>query len=199
MKIGIQIALAILSIFIAYLVWNSIESKIVLTENIETRNNAVKERLGQIGEAQIEYKKVRGEYAGTFNQLIDFLENDSIPQVFMDGEVPDSLLGRESEALALGIITRDTTLIPVRDVLFKENFITIIDSLIYIPFSGGEKFTIASGELEKNKMKVKVFEVKAPLTSIYKGLETDNEGIDMSEFMAIGSMEEPTTNGNWKD
>jgi hypothetical protein len=117
----------------------------------------------------------------------------------MDGEVPDSLLGRESEALALGIITRDTTLIPVREVIFKENFQSIIDSLVYIPFSGGEEFTIASGELEKNKMKVKVFEVKAPLTALYKGLKTDNEGIDMSEFMAIGSMEEPTTNGNWKD
>jgi hypothetical protein len=31
------------------------------------------------------------------------------------------------------------------------------------------------------------------------GLETENEGYDMTAFMSVGSMEEPTTNGNWKD
>ncbi len=108
-------------------------------------------------------------------------------------------MGNEAEALRLKIIIRDTTKIPVREELFKENFQTFVDSISYIPFSGGEKFTIAAGELEKGKMKVKVFEVKAPITSVFKGLETDNEGIDMSLFIAIGSMEEPTTNGNWND
>ncbi len=199
MKIGIQAALAILSIFIAYLIWNSIDSKIVLTENVATRSKVVQQKLEQIRDAQVEYKKVRGEYAGTFEQLVDFLVNDSIVQVKMVGEVPDSLLGNEAEALRLKIIIRDTTKIPVREELFKENFQTFVDSISYIPFSGGEKFTIAAGELEKGKMKVKVFEVKAPITSVFKGLETDNEGIDMSLFIAIGSMEEPTTNGNWND
>ena len=199
MKIGIQAALAILSIFIAYLIWDSVDSKIVLTESVATRNKVVQQKLEQIRDAQVEYKKVRGEYAGTFEQLVDFLENDSIVQVKMEGEVPDSLLGKEAEALRLGIIIRDTIKIPVREELFKENFQSFVDSISYIPFSGGEKFTIAAGELEKGKMKVKVFEVKAPITAVYKGLKTDNEGIDMTLFIAIGSMEEPTTNGNWND
>ena len=199
MKIGIQAALAILSIFIAYLIWDSVDSKIVLTESVATRNKVVQQKLEQIRDAQVEYKKVRGEYAGTFEQLVDFLENDSIVQVKMEGEVPDSLLGKEAEALRLGIIIRDTIKIPVREELFKENFQSFVDSISYIPFSRGEKFTIAAGELEKGKMKVKVFEVKAPITSVFKGLKTDNEGIDMSVFIAIGSMEEPTTNGNWND
>ncbi|PJA08014.1 MAG: hypothetical protein COX70_04880 [Flavobacteriales bacterium CG_4_10_14_0_2_um_filter_32_8] len=199
MKIGIQAALAILSIFIAYLIWDSVDSKIVLTESVATRNKVVQQKLEQIRDAQVEYKKVRGEYAGTFEQLVDFLENDSIVQVKMEGEVPDSLLGKEAEALRLGIIIRDTIKIPVREELFKENFQSFVDSISYIPFSRGEKFTIAAGELEKGKMKVKVFEVKAPITAVYKGLKTDNEGIDMTLFIAIGSMEEPTTNGNWND
>ncbi|PJB13766.1 MAG: hypothetical protein CO118_12070 [Flavobacteriales bacterium CG_4_9_14_3_um_filter_32_8] len=199
MKIGIQAALTILSIFIAYLIWDSVDSKIVLTESVATRNKVVQQKLEQIRDAQVEYKKVRGEYAGTFEQLVDFLENDSIVQVKMEGEVPDSLLGKEAEALRLGIIIRDTIKIPVREELFKENFQSFVDSISYIPFSRGEKFTIAAGELEKGKMKVKVFEVKAPITAVYKGLKTDNEGIDMTLFIAIGSMEEPTTNGNWND
>ena len=197
MKIGIQIGLAILSAFVAYLIWDSIDSKIVLTESVEIRNKAVQERLSHIADAQIEYKKVRGTYAGSFDQLIDFLENDSIVLVKMEGEVPDSLLGQESLALEMGIIVRDTTKIPVREQLFMENFNSIIDSMVYIPFSGGKQFTIAAGAIEKNKMRVPVFEVRAALKDIYKGLETDNEGYDMSEFIIFGSMEEPTTNGNW--
>lgn len=197
MKIGIQIGLAILSVFVAYLIWNSIDSKIVLTENVEMRNKVVHERLEQIRDAQVEYKKIRGQYAGSFDQLIDFLKNDSVVLVKMEGEVPDSLLGQEALALEMGIIVRDTTKIPVREQLFSENFESIVDSMAFIPFSGGKQFTIAAGAIEKNKMKVAVFEVKASLTDVYKGLETDNEGYDMSEFITIGSMEEPTTNGNW--
>ena len=197
MKTGIQIGLVILSIFITYLIWDSIDSKIILTETVDIRNKVVQERLTRISEAQIEYKKVRGGYASSFNDLIDFLENDSIILVKMEGEVPDSLIGKESLALEMGIIIRDTTKIPVREQLFKENFASIVDSIAYIPFSGGKQFTIASGAVEKNKMNIAVFEVKAALTDIYKGLNTDNEGYDMTKFIAVGSMEEPKTNGNW--
>lgn len=197
MKIVIQLVLAVVAIFIAYMIWDSIDSKIVLTETVIKRDKVVQQRLEQIRDAQVEYKKVRGEYAGSFNQLRDFLMNDSVVQVKMEGEVPDSLLGRESEALAMGIIKRDTTKIPVRDILFADNFQNVLDSMDYIPFSGGEKFSIRSGEVEKGKVKVKVFEVVAHLKDVYKGLDTDNEGYDMSDSLAIGSMLEPTTNGNW--
>jgi len=197
MKILIQAGLAIGSIFIAYLIWDSIDSKIILTKTVEMRNKIVQEKLEHIRDAQVEYKKVRSEYASSFNQLIDFLENDSIIQIKMEGEVPDSLLGREAEALEMGIIIRDTLKISVRTELFKENFNAIVDSMPYIPFSGGKQFTIAAGEVEKGKVKVKVFEVKAALSDVYKGLATENEGYKMNEFIAIGSMSEPTTNGNW--
>jgi hypothetical protein len=197
MKLGIQVGLALISIFIAYMIWNSIDSKMVLTESVQMRNEVVYERLEQIRDAQVQYKKVRGTYAASFGQLIDFLENDSIIIVKMEGEVPDSLLGRESLALEMGIIVRDTSKIPVRAELFIDNFQSIIDSLAYIPFSNGKEFTLVAGAVEKNKMKVPVFEVKAALTDVYQGLNTDNEGYDMAEFITIGSMEEPTTNGNW--
>lgn len=153
MKIGIQIALAALAIFIAYLVWNSIDSKIVLTETVAKRNKVVQKRMEQIRDAQVEYKKLKGEYANSFDKLVGFLKNDSIIQVKMEGEVPDSLLGREQEALAMGIIRRDTTKIPVREELFKENFDAIVDSMMYIPFAGGKQFIIRAGELEKEKSK----------------------------------------------
>lgn len=197
MKIGIQLGLAALAIFIGYLIWDSIESKIVLTETVETRNKVVQAKLEQIRDAQVEYKKVRGEYANSFEKLADFLQNDSIIQVKMEGEVPDSLLGQEALALEMGIISRDTTKIPVRDILFQDNFSAIVDSMPYIPFAGGKTFAINAGEVEKGKVNVKVFAVTAYLTDVYAGLKTDNEGYDMADSLTIGSMEEPTTNGNW--
>jgi len=197
MKIVIQLVLALGAVFMGYLIWDSIDSKMVLTEAVEMRNTVTQERLTQISEAQVEYKKVRGTYADSFDNLINFLKNDSIIQVKMEGEVPDSLLGQEALALEMGIIRRDTTKIPVKEILFMKNFNSVVDSIAYIPFAGGKQFTIAIGSIEKNKLTMPVFEVKASYKDIYIGLETDNEGYDMSKFLAVGSLEEAKTNGNW--
>lgn len=193
----LKVVFILLIVLVAYMNYDSINSKIILTENVGVRDLAVQERLTRIAEAQIEYKKVRGQYADTFEGLIDFLENDSIPVIFMDGEVPDSLIGREAEALALGIITRDTTQTPVREILFKENFKSIVDSMIYVPYADGVQFVIQAGSIEKNKQNVSVFSVTSYLKDIYIGLETSNEGYDMKDSLMVGSMEEATTNGNW--
>ena len=197
MKLVIQLVLIVASAFMGYLIYDSIDSKIELEKEVRLRKGVVIERLEQIKEAQINYKKVRGEYAKSFDQLKDFLVNDSIIVVKAIGVVPDSLLGQEAKALAMGIIVRDTSKIAVREELFKDNFQQVVDSLSIIPFSGGTKFSINSGEIEKGKVKVKVFEVTAPYTEIFKGLKTDNEGIDMTQSLILGSMEEPNINGNW--
>ena len=197
MKLVIQLVLIVASAFMGYLIYDSIDSKIELEKEVRLRKSIVIERLEKIKEAQINYKKVRGEYAKSFDQLKDFLENDSLIVVKAIGVVPDSLLGQEAKALAMGIIVRDTSKIAVREELFKDNFQKVVDSLAIIPFSGGTKFSINSGEIAKGKVKVKVFEVAAPYTEIFKGLKTDNEGIDMTQSLILGSMTEPSINGNW--
>ncbi|MDF1676434.1 MAG: hypothetical protein P1U44_12025 [Vicingaceae bacterium] len=182
----------------AYMNYDSIQSKIELEKEIKKRNKVVQERLENIRDAQIEYKKIKGEYAGDFNKLLNFLNNDSIVLVYSEGEVPDSLIGQEARALELGIIVRDTTKVPVREELFKENFDKVVKDMNIVPFSDGVEFEIASGEIEKGKVMVKVFEVKTPYKNVYNGLDLKNEGVDLDAYIAVGSMEEPTTNGNWK-
>lgn len=182
----------------AYMNYDSIQSKIELEKEIKKRNKVVQTKLEKIRDAQIEYKKLKGEYAGSFNQLLDFLNNDSLIIVYSEGEVPDSLLGQEARALELGIIVRDTTKVPVRQELFKEDFDKIVKDMNIVPYSDGVEFEIAAGEIEKGKVMVKVFEVKTPYKNVYNGLDLKNEGVDLDAYIAIGSMEEPTTNGNWK-
>ena len=106
MKLVIQLVLIVASAFMGYLIYDSIDSKIELEKEIKHRKAVVIARLEQVKEAQINYKKVRGEYAKSFDQLKDFLENDSLVVVKAIGVVPDSLLGQEAKALAMGIINK---------------------------------------------------------------------------------------------
>jgi len=198
MKLGIQAVLLVLAAFIAYLIYDSIQSKIELEKEIAYRTEVLVDHMENIKEAQIAFKKEKGYYARDFRQLIHFLENDSLVIVKAIGEVPDSLLGQEALALEMGIIIRDTSLIPVKDEIFvDEDFDKIIKEMPIIPFSGGKEFDIEAGEVEKGKQKVKVFEVKASFKDIFAGMDVKNEGVDLDEFMILGSMTEPTTNGNW--
>lgn len=194
----VKIVFVVLIVLGAYMNYNAIDSKIKLASEIKTRNAAVQERLEQIRDAQVEYKKLKGEYAANFTQLIDFLKNDSLIIIYSKGNLPDSLLGQEAKAIAMGIIVRDTTKSPVRNELFKENFDEIVSKINLVPFNDGLEFEMANGEIEKGKVKVKVFEAKTSYTNVYKGLDVKNEGLDLDAFIAVGSLEEPTTNGNWK-
>lgn len=198
MKLIIQLILILASSFIGYLIYDSIASKIELEKEIEHRKSVVIERLEQIKEAQLFYKKIRGEYANSFDQLRDFLENDSITIINATGVVPDSLLGQEAKAIALGIIVRDTSKIAVKEQIFKDNFSKIVDSLAIIPFSGGKQFTFNSGEIKREKVKINVFEVVAPFIEIYNDLKTDRIAIDTSQSLTLGSMKENSIKGNWE-
>lgn len=194
----VKIVFVVLIVLGAYMNYNAIDSKIKLASEIKTRNATVQERLEQIRDAQVEYKKLKGEYAANFTQLIDFLKNDSLVIIYSKGNLPDSLLGQEAKAIAMGIIVRDTTKSPVRNELFKENFDEIVSKINLVPFNDGLEFEMANGEIEKGKVKVKVFEAKTSYANVYKGLDVKNEGLDLDAFIAVGSLEEPTTNGNWK-
>jgi hypothetical protein len=198
MKLGIQAVLILLAAFIAYMIYDSIESKIELEKEITHRTEVVIDHMEHIKDAQIAFKKNKGYYARDFRQLTHFLENDSLVIVKAIGEVPDSLIGQEALAIEMGIIVRDTSLIPVKDNMFiGEDFDKIIKSMSTIPFSDGKQFEINAGEVEKGKQKIKVFEVKASFKDIFNGMDVKNEGVDLDDFMILGSMTDPTTNGNW--
>lgn len=194
MKLVIQLLLGALAVVMAYLIYNSIDSRIKFEEEIAKRNEVVSEHLEYIKQAQIAFKDVKKKYAGSFEELTHFLQNDSLVFVKAIGEVPDSLLGNEAKALELGIIVRDTSLIAVKDTLFKPNFNKIVESLPYIPFTDGEKFSIKADQIEKSGLQVSVFEVVATNEQIYKGLDTKNEDVDLEDGYRLGSLDNPTTN-----
>lgn len=194
MKIVLQIGLFIVSAVLAYFIYDGIQAKIEFRDTAEARREVVQERLLNIVKAQKQFRQEKGRYSSNFPELLHFLQNDSLTIVKAVGNVPDSLIGQEALALELGIIQRDTTLVPA-STIFPDDF--AYDSLEIVPFSEGSTFKMQAGVIEKNKVNVNVFEASTLLKEVYKGLDTKNENVNLENELKVGSMYEPITSGNW--
>jgi hypothetical protein len=192
MKIGIQAALFAIAIVLAYFIYDGVQNKIEFRDMAQQRRDVVQDRLDEVVDAQKKFKREKGRYASNFAELIDFVKNDSLTIVKAIGNVPDSLT--EVEAVEMGIVIRDTSLVPASSI-FADGF--PIDSLKYIPFAGGDEFKIQAGVIEKNKVNVNVFEVSTTLEKAFRGLKTKNEAVRLTDEIKVGSMSEPITTGNW--
>jgi hypothetical protein len=208
-KVVFSIILPILIIALGYRLYYGIEIPIQFEKEKQHRTELVVQRLKDIRDAQVAYKNVYGYYASSFDTLIFFLKNDSMPMVRAIGSIPDSLEEAgmtESEALKLGLIIRDTIKVAIRDTLFRPGY--PIDSIRYIPFTNKVEFELAADELMTgSKVKVKVFEAKAPYEIWLAGL---NEQLiinliehriknDLYEGLKVGDVKEPNNNaGNWE-
>ncbi|MDA9312424.1 hypothetical protein N9515_02330 [Vicingaceae bacterium] len=192
MKIGIQAALFVIAIILAYFIYDGVQNKIDFRDMAQKRSEIVQNRLQEIAVAQKKFKQEKGRYAANFPELINFVKNDSLTIIKAIGNVPDSLT--EVEAVILGIVIRDTSLVPATSI-FVDGFAA--DSLKYVPFGDGNEFKIQAGVIEKNKVNVNVFEVSTTLEIVYKGLKTKNEAIKLTDEIKVGSMNEPITTGNW--
>jgi len=204
MKKLIQVALAILIVVMFVVLVKSIMDPIRFKKEQEYRYDVVIQKLKDIRTAQMAYKDVYGRFTGSLDTLTNFVKTDSLPLVFKKGEIPEELLGQitEREAIAKGMIIRDTIRIAAIDSLFDENY--PIDSLGFIPFSDGKKFNMAEGEITTgSKLKVKVFEAKAPSKYILTGMDQQsiinfNDGLEY-KGLKVGSLEEANNAaGNWE-
>lgn len=180
----------------------------------EERKEVVIEKLKDIRTAQIAYKNVKGSYAQNFDLLIDFLENGKMPIVAKIGIVPDTLT--EAQALKAGIVKRDTVLVDALTEVFKDKPNVDIKNLSIIPFSNNEKFFMDADTIERGGIKVPVFMAAASKISylggieedpklqglinriLYKGIEKQFIKQEKYKDMIVGSLDDPSTNGNWE-
>ena len=198
----IQLILWPVIIILAWLVYRSPISLKEFQEETNYRKSAVVQDLKDIRTAQIAFKDKYRVYAGDFNSLLSFVKNDSLAVVKAIGETPDSLT--ESQALSAGIISRDTVFVPSYQTIFNQDYLDTrdsrfpfdLDKLPIVPFSD-EMFNIESGNIEKGKVVVQVFEVSTTYTTFLNGLDATNKGIDLNNIIRVGSMSEVSINGNW--
>lgn len=204
-KLLIQIALLALVIFLGYKVYDSIMEPVRYTKATDDREQIIIEKLNQIKELQIEFKKINSAYAANFDTLIDFYNNGVMPVVLKSGTVPDTLT--EDQALEMGIITRDTTLIAIKDTLLNNVEDFDISNIAVVPFTHGKvDFEIETSTVTRANFEVSVFEVrcykKDYLAKIKEQELLENhlrilEEDDKFPGLKLGSLTEPSTDGNW--
>jgi hypothetical protein len=196
-KILLQVVLLIVIVVLGYFVFESIMEPVRFEKEKRTRMKVVIEKLKDIRNSQMVYKKVNGSYTDSFDSLINFIKTEELPIVKM---VPDP-----EDTTFTKTINDTVGYINIADTLFANKPYSI-DELAIIPFSGGEKFEMHADTIERGGMKVYVFEVKAPYTAFLKGMDDQtvrniiakDEDLERYPGLKVGSLTEPSTDGNWE-
>ncbi|MCF8386314.1 MAG: hypothetical protein K9G58_08495 [Bacteroidales bacterium] len=192
----IKIVLAIVIVVLVYLVVQSVSKPVKFNKEKERRENVVINRLKDIRSAQLLFKNYYDGYAPTWDTMISFLETAEIPIVKIMPDPEDTTFTKT--------INDTIGYINAADSLFKGNI--AVEEIKYIPFSDGEIFEINAGKIEKGSVKVNVFEVSCLYEQFLKGLEEQlivnlvatRKQLDKFPGLKVGSMEEPSTDGNWE-
>ena len=207
MKLGIQAALWIASIFFAYKIYDSVSGPIRFNKVKNQRYAKVINRMKDIRTAQIAHKDVTGVYANNFDSLVKFIDEG----IFTLTEKRDSSYMEYDRTYRIDmlkeVIVVDTLgYVPVKDSLFKDT--DRFRNMAFIPIEGIEDstFQIKAEVINKNGYKVPVFEVKVAKNVVLFDQDDDfvkqeNEtvsvdGVNGPEII-LGSLTNVSTNGNW--
>ncbi len=196
----INIVLTLVAIFFAYLVFNSIRQPVVFTNAKNEREIKVVQNLKDIRSTQGLFKENYNRYTADFDSLIEFIKVGELPVINI---IPDP-----NDTTFTKTINDTVGYINVLDSLFGSRPNFNVESLRYIPFSEPrQEFEIQAGYITRGGMKVPVFEVKAHYNTYLNGLDpqrirneaAQRENLNKYPGMKVGSMTEPSTDGNWEN
>lgn len=194
----LKIVLFAVIIFMGYMVYESINKPLKFTKEKAKRELVVVQRLKDIRNVQSLYKQANNEYTASFDSLLTFLTNGEIPVVNLIPDPEDTTFTKT--------ISDTLGYIKVVDSLFARRTNFNPNNLRFIPFSEGEVFYLDAGSIDRGGVTVSVFEAKSPFTAYLNGLEEQRvknliaaeEDIEKYPGLKVGSMTEPSTDGNWE-
>ena len=207
LQVIVTIVIAAGALFMAFKDYDVIKDRLAYDTHKKKVEAQVIQRLKDIRKAELAYQKEKGVYTPSFDTLIDFLKNGEIKLIKKLGSLPDTVpteemareLGlirhmpdtlTEAEVIALGIIVRDTIMVPVGPYVFDEDdskgrkFPLYIDSLPYVPFAK-HKFELETKTIQTGGVTQSVFQVKDPNPFAFQFI--------------VGSLDRANTAGNWKE
>ncbi|MCD4773173.1 MAG: hypothetical protein K8R41_07325 [Bacteroidales bacterium] len=199
----IKIVLTIIIIYLGFLVIQSIKAPVDFKKERAKREKVVIQKLKDIRSSQLVYRSIHNEFAPTFDTLIDFLKNGKIPIVKMIPDPEDTTYTKTINDTIRWDIVADF-LFPDSVIKNRPNF--SLNNLLIIPFSEGDTFKLEAGTIIKGNLTVHVFEVSALYNSFMKGMDKQllfNKIAKMKQLekfpgLKIGSMTEPSIDGNWE-
>ena len=226
LKIILEILLLVAIVGLVYAIYGSIMKPVNFNKQKDKREAVAIQRLKDIRTLQVAYKSVNGKFTSTVDSLKNFYENGKMDIVLQIGSADDSLAWTHTEKvkkanrkitpeklyemylagdenLVFSIVTK----IPVKDTLFQRRDDFCIDSLKYIPFSGGQLTEMEAVTRMVSGVPVPLFEARMPYKALLKGLDNqlrinlDAERKDQNRFegLQVGSVSAPNNNaGNWE-
>ncbi len=206
MKVGIQIVLWILCLFVGYKIYQSIYGPIEFEKIKQERYAKVISNLKDIRDSQEAYRTINGRFAKDFKSLVKFVDTAKFTLL----EKRDSSFLRYNKAYQIDMpvdtIVVDTLgFVPVKDSIFKNS--TRYKTMMNVPFAQkNEKFTMSATIVDKSGYRAPVFEAKVSKDIILadqpKDLRSKEnttisvDGVNGTEII-VGSLTDVSTSGNW--
>lgn len=166
----------------------SILEPVRFEREFQKRRTAVIGRLEDIRKVQKTYKDLYGHYAPDFRELKSFMINGEIPVVRVRADLSDTTFTR--------YIHDTLRMVNVLDSLFPGKTTSFADSLGLVPYSLGVTFTMETNEVEAGRVRVPVLEVSVACKDFLP--DQDPALYDPESGLSIGSLFEPTLDGNWE-
>jgi len=186
----IQIGLVVVIVVLAYLVYETIQTPVRFNKEKDRRAEVVVQNLKDIRAIQQVYKMLNDSFADNFNVLINFMKNGKIPVVNITFDPSDTTLTKT--------ISDTIGFVNVADSLFGKRQGFKPELIQYIPFSDNEKFELSAGKINRGGVTVPVFMALAKKEYYLKGLDLTLVKNEKVKDLIVGSMTEPTTDGNWE-
>ncbi|MEM7486246.1 MAG: hypothetical protein AAF348_13645 [Bacteroidota bacterium] len=206
MKPVLIIVFGLLSIFLGYQIYQSINAPIEFNKVRKERFTQVIAKLKDIRDSQEAYRTVNGKFAKDFNSLIQFIDTGS----YTITQQRDSSFMRFDKTYQIEL-QKDTViidtlgLIKVKDSLFKDDL--GYKTMMNVPYAqGGEKFEMKADIIDKSGFKAPVFEAKVKKNIILYDqpedlLSRENAHQSVEEVngteIKVGSLTDVSSNGNW--
>ncbi len=200
-----------LIIYLGYINVQSIYEPLQFNKTKNKRYAVIIENLKDLRSSQLAHRQVTGKFQPNFDNLVKFIDTAEFTITQRrDSSIIDKELTRRYGGVTTyrDIIVIDTLgFVPVKDSLFKNS--DRYKTMINLPEDAGEpgsKFKMNAGFVERNNVKVPVFEIKVDKDVV---LYDQNKDLIIQEkevvsvdgvngpSLKVGSMDEVNTNGNW--
>ena len=229
LKIALEVVLAALIVFLACVTVKSIQKPVNFNNEVAARSQVAIQRLKDIRTLQVAFKSENGRFSPTVDSLKLFYNEGKMNIIMQIGSNDDSIAVANTEAIKKAnrklkpaeltaklqeaynngqkVVFSTVTAIPVKDTLFNNRPDFSIDSLKYIPFSGGQEVQMEATIKTVSGVQVPLFEARMPYRALCKGLDNqlrinlDAERKDQNKYegLQVGSITAPNNNaGNWE-
>jgi len=116
----LSIVLFVVSLVLAYVLYDSIHSTIEFRESIASTEKQITDKLAVIREAEKAFLEQNGRYTSNWDSLKNFIENGRVPITLRTEKITQLSYGEEKVEVKVDTIG----FMPARDRIFKKNYNT---------------------------------------------------------------------------